>query len=69
MQPSQPKIDDIVSYIDPSDGKSCAAIVTHVFSTECVNLNFVNRGGTGTSASSVSRGGDKGHWDFVQYDA
>ena len=62
-----PKVNDIIQYIDPADGKPCPARVTQVHSAEGVNLQFVNTGGTGTSATSVERGGDPGKWDFVQY--
>lgn len=69
MQPLQriPQVDDIIKYRDPSDGKWCPAIVTNVGTAESVNLRYVNSGGTGMSATSVSRGGDVRNWDFVQY--
>lgn len=69
MQPIQrnPQLDDIISYIDPQDGKRRPAIVTQVNSAESVNLMFVNAGGTGGTRTSVSRGADAGNWDFVAY--
>lgn len=66
-----PKANDVIRYLDTSrtpSGEWRPAIVTQVHNAEGVNLDYINSYGTATSATSVSRGGNAGNWDFVSYE-